>query len=101
MRQSLTLGVGERADLWVDFATAQPGDEISLIARPFAPMISGSGGMPMMGRPANIGPRAIAPSGSAAAPPRSLRPQCVFRNFLLSICAKPSTASGLGESKCR
>jgi FtsP/CotA-like multicopper oxidase with cupredoxin domain len=60
IRQSLTLAVGERADLWMDFATAQPGDEISLIARPFAPMISGGGGMPMMGRPANIGPRAIA-----------------------------------------
>ena len=78
MRQSLTLGVGERADLWVDFATAQPGDEISLIARPFAPMISGSGGMPMMGRPANIGPRAIARfrigSGAAAksSPPARL-----------------------------
>ena len=60
MRQSLTLAVGERADVWMDFATAQPGDEIALIARPFAPMISGGGGMPMMGRAANPAPRAIA-----------------------------------------
>jgi FtsP/CotA-like multicopper oxidase with cupredoxin domain len=59
-RQTLTLGVGERADVWMDFATVQRGEEIALIARPFAPMIA-AGGMPMMmGRAANSAPRAIA-----------------------------------------
>jgi blue copper oxidase len=60
-RRTLTLGVGERADVWMDFAAAQSGEEIALIAQPFAPMISGGGGMPMMmGRAANPAPRAIA-----------------------------------------
>jgi FtsP/CotA-like multicopper oxidase with cupredoxin domain len=77
-RRTLTLGVGERADVWVDFAAAQFGDEIALIAQPFAPMMSGGGGMPMMGRAANTAPRAIARlrvgSGAAAksSPPARL-----------------------------
>lgn len=77
-RRTLTLGVGERADVWVDFAAAQPGDEVVLVAQPFAPMISGGGGMPMMRRPANTVSRAIARfrvgSGAAAksSPPAHL-----------------------------
>jgi FtsP/CotA-like multicopper oxidase with cupredoxin domain len=59
-RRTLTLGVGERADVWVDFAGAQSGEEVALIAQPFAPMMSGGGGMPMMGRAVNAAPRVIA-----------------------------------------
>jgi FtsP/CotA-like multicopper oxidase with cupredoxin domain len=58
-RLTLTLGVGERADVWLDFGAAQSGEEVALVAQPFAPMLSG-GGMPMMRRPANDAPRAIA-----------------------------------------
>ena len=77
-RRTLTLGVGERADVWVDFGTAQSGDEVVLVAQPFAPMIEAGGGMPMMRRRANTGPRAIARfrigSGAAAkaSPPARL-----------------------------
>ena len=76
-RRTLTLGVGERADVWVDFAAAQSGEEIALIAQPFAPMISGGGGMPMMGRAVNAAPRAIARfrvgAGAAAKSPPPVR----------------------------
>ncbi len=76
-RRTLTLGVGERADVWMDFAAAQSGDEIALIAQPFAPMMSGGGGMPMMGRAANPAPRAISRfrvgSGAAAKSPPPAR----------------------------
>jgi len=77
-RRTLALGVGERADVWMDFAAAQSGDEIALIAQSFAPMMSGGGGMPMMGRAANPAPRVIARfrvgSGAAAksSPPARL-----------------------------
>jgi FtsP/CotA-like multicopper oxidase with cupredoxin domain len=61
IRRTLTLGVGERADIWVDFAAASPGDEIALMARPFTPMVGGGVGMPMMmGRAVNPALRAIA-----------------------------------------
>jgi FtsP/CotA-like multicopper oxidase with cupredoxin domain len=59
-RRTLTLAVGERADVWVDFAAAKSGEEIALIAQPFAPMMSGGGAMPMMRRQLNLGPQAIA-----------------------------------------
>jgi FtsP/CotA-like multicopper oxidase with cupredoxin domain len=75
-RRTLTLGVGERADVWMDFAAAQSGDEIALIAQSFAPMMSGGGGMPMMGRAVNAA-RAIARfrvgSGAAAKSPPPAR----------------------------
>jgi FtsP/CotA-like multicopper oxidase with cupredoxin domain len=58
-RRTLTLGVGEREDVWMDFGAAQSGEEVVLVAQSFAPMLSG-GGMPMMGRRANEAPRAIA-----------------------------------------
>ena len=58
-RQTLTLAVGERADVWMDFGSAQSGEEVVLVAKSFAPMLSG-GGMPMMGMRANEAPRAIA-----------------------------------------
>ena len=65
-RQSLTLAVAERADVWVDFGTMRPGQELSLVATPFAPMMAGGGRMGgrgmmgMMGRAASIEPRSIA-----------------------------------------
>ncbi len=73
-RRTLTLGVGERADVWVDFGAAQSGEEVVLVAQPFAPMMLGDGGMPMMRRPANTGPRPIARFrvGSGAAAKSSL-----------------------------
>ena len=77
-RRTLTLGVGERADVWVDFAAAQSGEDVALVAQPFAPMMLDGGAMPMMRRPANTAPRPIARfrvgSGAAAkcAPPARL-----------------------------
>lgn len=64
-RQALTLAVAERVDVWIDFGGMQPGQELSLIAQPFAPMMGGGQmgmgmGMRMMGRTANAGPRSIA-----------------------------------------
>ena len=50
-RRTLTLAVAERADVWLDFGTAQSGQEVSLVAQPFAPM---------MQTQANAGPRVIA-----------------------------------------
>jgi len=81
-RRTLTLGVGERADVWVDFAAAQPGDEIALIARPFAPMISGGGGMPMMmGRAANPAPRPIARFRVGSGAPAKSAPPAYLSKF--------------------
>jgi blue copper oxidase len=73
-RRTLTLGVGERADVWMDFGAAHAGEEVVLVAQPFAPMISGGGMMPMMRRQADTGPRAIARFrvGSGAAGKSSL-----------------------------
>jgi blue copper oxidase len=74
-RATLTLGVGERADVWLDFGAAQAGEEVVLVAQPFAPMMSGGGAMmPMMRRQADTGPRAIARFrvGSGAAGKSSL-----------------------------
>ena len=59
-RRTLTLAVGERADVWVDFAAAQSGEEVTLVAQPFAPMMLGGGAMPMMRRPTNTATRPIA-----------------------------------------
>jgi FtsP/CotA-like multicopper oxidase with cupredoxin domain len=67
-RRTLTLGVGERADVWMDFAAAQPGDDVALVAESFAPMLSGGGGMLMMRRPANKGA-----AGYCALPDRQWR----------------------------
>jgi FtsP/CotA-like multicopper oxidase with cupredoxin domain len=36
---SLTLGIGERADVWVDFSERQPGDEIALVAESWSPSL--------------------------------------------------------------
>jgi FtsP/CotA-like multicopper oxidase with cupredoxin domain len=36
-RESLTLAMGERADVWVDLSGHQPGDELALVAESFAP----------------------------------------------------------------
>ena len=80
-RQSLTLAVAERVDVWIDFGGMQPGQELSLIAQPFAPMMGGGRmgmgmgmGMGMMGRTANAGPRSIARfrTGNGAATKSSL-----------------------------
>jgi FtsP/CotA-like multicopper oxidase with cupredoxin domain len=60
MRPTLTLGVGERADVWVDFGTVQSGEDVALVAQPFAPMMLDGGAMPMMRRPATTAPRHIA-----------------------------------------
>lgn len=74
-RRVLTLGVGERADVWVDFGAAKSGEDVALVAQPFAPMMLDGGAMPMMRRPANTTPRPIARfrvgSGAAA---KSLSP---------------------------
>jgi FtsP/CotA-like multicopper oxidase with cupredoxin domain len=59
-RRVLTLGVGERADVWVDFGAVLSGEEIALVAQPFAPMMLDGAAMPMMRRPANTAPRPIA-----------------------------------------
>ena len=59
-RRVLTLGVGERADVWVDFGAAQSGENVALVAQPFAPMMLDGGAMPMMRRPSNTAPRPIA-----------------------------------------
>jgi FtsP/CotA-like multicopper oxidase with cupredoxin domain len=59
-RRTLTLGVGERADVWLDFAAAQSGEDVALVAQPFAPMMLDGGAMPMMRRPANTAVRPIA-----------------------------------------
>jgi FtsP/CotA-like multicopper oxidase with cupredoxin domain len=59
-RRTLTLGVGERADVWLDFAAAQSGEDVALVAQAFAPMMLDGGAMPMMRRPANTAPRPIA-----------------------------------------
>ena len=100
-RRTLTLGVGERADVWVDFCAAQSGEEVVLVAQPFAPMMLGDGGMPMMRRPANTGPRPLARFrvGSGAAAKSSL--PSILQRFPAMDCAKPSIANGHGESKCR
>jgi FtsP/CotA-like multicopper oxidase with cupredoxin domain len=50
-RRVLTLAVAERADIWLDFGAAQSGEEIALVAQPFAPMMFGGRGMPMMRGP--------------------------------------------------
>ncbi len=39
MRESLTLGIGERADVWADFAGDQPGSEIALVAESWSPSL--------------------------------------------------------------
>jgi blue copper oxidase len=86
-RQSLTLAVAERIDVWVDFGTMRPGQELSLVAKPFAPMMA-SGGQPgmmgmrgmmgMMGRGGDSESRTIARfragNGAAAksSPPKRL-----------------------------
>lgn len=36
-RESLTLAIAERADIWVDFSGQQPGDEIALVAESYSP----------------------------------------------------------------
>jgi FtsP/CotA-like multicopper oxidase with cupredoxin domain len=59
-RRALTLGVGERADVWLDFGAAQSGEEIALVAQTYAPMMFGGRAMPMMQTPANAAPRSIA-----------------------------------------
>jgi len=38
-RASLTLGVGERVDVWADFAGDQPGGEIALVAESWSPSL--------------------------------------------------------------
>ncbi|MBI3041788.1 MAG: multicopper oxidase domain-containing protein [Betaproteobacteria bacterium] len=38
-RGSLTLGIGERAEVWVDFSSQQPGDEIALVADSWSPSL--------------------------------------------------------------
>jgi blue copper oxidase len=85
-RRTLTLGVGERADVWVNFGAAQAGEEVVLVAQPFAPMMLGDGGMPMMRRPANEAQRAIARFrvGSGAAGKSSL-PVCLSRFPALNL----------------
>jgi len=44
-RASLTLGIGERADVWVDFAGGQPGDEVAIVADSWSPMLENITGL--------------------------------------------------------
>ncbi|MDP1931319.1 MAG: multicopper oxidase domain-containing protein [Gammaproteobacteria bacterium] len=38
-RNTLTLGVGERADVWVDFSDREPGASVSLLAESYSPSL--------------------------------------------------------------
>jgi len=38
-REHLTLAVAERADVWVDFSAHQPGEDVSLLAESYSPML--------------------------------------------------------------
>jgi FtsP/CotA-like multicopper oxidase with cupredoxin domain len=44
-RVSLTLGIGERADVWVDFAGEQPGNEVALAAESWSPSLENVTGL--------------------------------------------------------
>jgi FtsP/CotA-like multicopper oxidase with cupredoxin domain len=39
-RKALTLAVGERADVWLDFGARRPGDQVALIAESYSPTLS-------------------------------------------------------------
>ena len=59
-RGSLTLGVGERADVWVDFSERQPGDEIALAAESWSPSLENITGLQTGASPVSGGGRPIA-----------------------------------------
>ncbi len=59
MRETLTLGPAERADVWVDFASHAPGEEIALEAESWSPMLANVTNM-QAGTPAQRGARVIA-----------------------------------------
>lgn len=44
-RGSLTLGIGERADVWADFAGNQPGTEIALVSESWSPSLENITGL--------------------------------------------------------
>ncbi len=48
-REALTIGPGERYELWVDFGEREAGDELRLVSLPFPSVGEGSMGMGMMG----------------------------------------------------
>ncbi|HET9405240.1 MAG TPA: multicopper oxidase domain-containing protein, partial [Burkholderiales bacterium] len=52
---SLTLGIGERADVWVDFAGEQPGDEIALVTESWSPSLENITGLQAGAEPVNGG----------------------------------------------
>jgi len=58
-RDTLTLAVAERADVWVDFSVNQPGEEIALLAESWSPMLDNITGA-QTGAPLVQGARAIA-----------------------------------------
>jgi FtsP/CotA-like multicopper oxidase with cupredoxin domain len=62
VRQHLTLAVGERADVWLNFGARQPGDEVLLVAESYSPTLN-----------------VVTPLQSGAAPIRGGRPIARFR----------------------
>jgi FtsP/CotA-like multicopper oxidase with cupredoxin domain len=40
VREHLTLAIGERAHVWLDFSAHRPGDELALVAESYAPSLS-------------------------------------------------------------
>jgi FtsP/CotA-like multicopper oxidase with cupredoxin domain len=40
VRTHLTLAIGERADVWLDFSARRPGDQVALVAESYSPTLS-------------------------------------------------------------
>jgi len=74
-RGSLTLGIGERADVWVDFSERQPGDEIALAAESWSPSLENVTGLQTGAAPVSGGRPIARFRVAAGAARKSVLPQ--------------------------